>query len=341
MTPRHFLVISALSVACSGSRAATTNTTTPPPATTTASAAPDASAPAAPPADPRREAVLAAYRATAPNPASPPAIVGEPIDYPDENGAARAAAVVAVGDGATLVVTPVPYAEGQQAVASLLITGAPAETIAGLSARDVNGDHKADVAVFLRREYELENYAPLQHFALFYTLVTTPEREMKPLERAEVELLGVRDDAGLAAAIPTLGRYEAPREGLSPARFIARLRYATPAELREAVAPAGLRLCTDTPDRTGARRKRCTLYSRAQLTDAFVTGRVREALGAVVEVRRGEARGLAFPSCRRVGRELRCGANAEGPAGVDWTLVGEGASLRLVEVSDWAETSGR
>ena len=308
---------------------------TPPPAPTPA-LSPDAS---------RREAVLAAWRAAHPNPGpddAPPVVVGDPIDYPEEGAAgSRAAGVVASGTFATLVVTPVPHVEERQATATLQTTGAPAETIAGLAARDVNGDGRADVAVFLRREYELDGYAPLQHLALFYTPIGVGERGLAALERAEVELLGVRDDAGLAAAIPTLGRYEAPREGLSPARFIARLRYATPAELREAVAPAGLRLCTDTPDRTGARRKRCTLYSRAQLTDAFVTGRVREALGAVVEVRRGEARGLAFPSCRRVGRELRCGANAEGPAGVDWTLVGEGASLRLVEVSDWAETSGR
>jgi len=339
MTPRHFLVISALSVACSGSRAATTHTAAPTPEPATASAAPDASAPAAPPADPRREAVLAAFRASTPNPAAPPAIVGEPIDYPDESGAARAAAVVAVGDGATLVVTPVPYAEGQQATASLLITGAPAETVAGLSARDVNGDHKADVAVFLRREYELENYAPLQHFALFYTPVTAPEREMKPLIRAEVELLGVRNDAELEAAIPTLGRYEAPREGLSPARFIARLRYATPAELRQATAPAGVRLCTDVPDRTGTRRKRCTPYTAARLTDALVTGRVRRDLGTFADVLADDTHDLTFPSCQRQGNELRCNANRGGPDGVDWSVVGEGASLRVVEISPWAEGS--
>ncbi len=340
MKSHAILAASLLAAACSGSRAtATTTTATTSTATTTTATAPDASAPATPPADPRREAVLAAWRAAEANSTDAPAIVGGPIDYPGEGAGARVAAVVSAGHGATLVVTPVPYAEGQQATASLQITGDASEVIAGLSARDVNGDHRDDVAVFLRREYELEGYAPVQHFALFYTLVTTPEREMKPLERAEVELLGVRDDAALAAALPGMGRYEAPADGMSPVRFIARLRYATPAEFRQAVAPSGLRLCADMPDRSGTRHKRCTTYPTARLTDALITGRIRHDLGTFVDVLTDDTSGLTFPSCQRRGQELRCNANTGGPSGVDWTVTGEGASMRIVEVSPWAESS--
>lgn len=337
---RSLVAASLFVVACGGSRATSAPAPSPAAPAASAGATPSAAsaAPAAP-ADPRREAVLAAYRAENANPSSPPTLVGDPIDYPDEGVGPRVAAVVAVGDSATLVVTPVPYVEGQHATGSLLLTGAPAEVIAGLSARDINGDHKNDVAVFLRREYELENYAPLQHFARFYTLVTTPAREMKPLERAEVELLGVRDDAGLAAAIPTLGRFEAPAEGMSPARFIARLRYATPAEFRQVVPAAGLRLCTDVPDRTGNRRKRCTTYPAARLTDALITGRIRRDLGVFVEVLEDDTHNLTFPSCQRQGAELQCGADIGGPAGVNWSVVGEGASLRIAEISPWAESS--
>jgi len=319
--------------ACSASRGAANPT----PAPTPAPAADAAVAAATPPPDPRREAVLAAWRATNPN--TSPTLVGDPIDYPDEGVGPRVAAVVTTGEGATLLVTPVPYVEGQQASASLLITGAPAEVIAGLSARDINGDHKNDVAVYLRREHELEGYAPLQHLALFYTLQTTPERSMAPLERAEVELLGVRDDASLALATPSLGHYEAPAEGMSPARFIARLRYATPAEFRQAVAATGLRLCTDLPDRTGTRRKRCTTYPAARLTDALITGRVRRDIGTFVDVLTDDTHDLTFPSCRRAGAELHCNANAGGPVGVDWSVVGEGAAMRLIEISPWAESS--
>ncbi len=335
----HTLVASLFVAACSGSRAsAPTAPVTAPAPVAAAPAAP--AAPATPPADPRREAVLAAWRAENPNTTDAPTFVGDPVDYPDEGvTGARVAAVVAAGSVATLLVTPVPYVAGQHATGSILLSGPPAEVVAGLSVRDINGDHRNDVAVFLRREYELDNYAPLQHFAHFYTLVTTPAREMKPMERASVELLGVRDDVVLAAAIPSLGRYEPPADGMSPARFIARLRYATPAEFRAAVAPAGLRLCTDTPDRTGTRRKRCTPYPAARLTDALITGRIRRDLGTFVEVLEDDTHDLTFPSCQRHGQELRCNANIGGPAGVDWTVVGEGAAMRIIEISPWAESS--
>ena len=336
--PFSLVAASLLVAACSTSR----STSNPTPAATPTPApapAPAAAAAATPPPDPRREAVVAAWRAANPNAAAAPSLIGDPIDYPDEGVGPRVAAVVSTGSDALLVVTPVPYAAGQQATASLLLTGAPAEVIAGLSTRDINGDHKNDVAVFLRREYELETYAPLQHFAHFYTLVTTPEREMKPLERAAVELLGVRDDAALAAALPNLGHYEAPAEGMSPARFLARLRYATPAEFRQAVASTGLRLCTDLPDRTGVRRKRCTTYPAARLTDALITGRIRRDLGTFVDVLTDDTHDLTFPNCQRAGAEMRCHANAGGPIGVDWSVVGEGAAMRVIEISPWAESS--
>ena len=333
--PLPLLAASLIVAACSASRGASNPT----PAATPAPAADAAVAAAATPPDPRREAVLAAWRATNPNAAAAPTLVGDPIDYPDEGVGPRVAAVVAEGNSAALVVTPVPHVAGQQATATLLLTGAPAEVIAGLSARDINGDHKNDVAVFLRREHELDGYAPLQHLALFYTLQTTPERSMAPLERAAVELLGVRDDASLALAIPSLGRYEAPAEGMSPARFIARLRYATPAEFRQAVAATGLRLCTDLPDRTGTRRQRCTTYPAARLTDALITGRIRRDLGTFVDVLTDDTHDLTFPSCQRAGAELHCGANAGGPIGVNWSVVGEGAAMRVIEISPWAESS--
>jgi hypothetical protein len=294
---------------------------------------------AAPPSDPRRDAVLAAWNATVPNSAAPTILSG-PIEYPGEAAAgARVAAVVAANNSAQLVVTPVPFVAGQQALAMLSLAGDPAEAVAGLAAQDVNGDHNTDVAVFLRSEPTVEGYLPLQRFTRLFSLTTTPERQMSPMDRAEVELLGVRDAEGLTAALPTLGRYEAPRDGLSPARFLARLRYATPAEFRQAVAPTGLRLCTDVPDRTGTRRKRCVAHALPRLTDALITGRIRNDLGQFVDILVDDARDLTFPSCRREGAETQCNANRGGPNGVNWSVIGEGASMRLVEISPWAESS--
>lgn len=341
MRPSPTALLAALALAaCSSPR-------TPPPAAPVAAApvapAEDASAaPVArqPPADPRREAVLAAWRADASDRTDPPSLVAGPVDYPGEGAeSTRVAAVVASGSSAELVVTAVPFVAGSQTHTSLTISGDPAAVIAGVSVRDVNRDQQPDVAVFLREEYRLEDYLPFQHLALFYTLRTQPERSLAQLVRSEIELLGVRDDAALAAAIPTQGSYEPPAEGMSPVRFIARLRYATPAQFRQAVAATGLRLCTDLPDRTGVRRKRCTTMPAARLTDALITGRIRRDLSEFVDVLTDEPNGLTTPSCQRAGREVHCNANIGGPAGVDWSLVGEGAAMRLVELSPWAESS--
>lgn len=338
MRTAHPALLAALALAaCSSPR-------TPPPAAPVApaptAAAEDASAaPVArqPPADPRREAVLAAWRVDASARADPPSLVAGPVDYPGDG--VHVAAVVASGGEARLVVTAVPFVAGSQASASLMISGDPAAVIAGVSVRDVNRDQRPDVAVFLREEYRLEDYLPLQRFALFYTLRTQPERSLAQLVRSEVELLGVRDDEALAAAIPTQGSYEPPADGVSPVRFIARLGYATPAQFRQAVAATGLRLCTDLPDRTGVRRKRCANMPAARLTDALITGRIRRDLGGFTDVLTDDPDGLTMPSCQRAGREVHCNANIGGPSGVDWSLVGDGAAMRLVELSPWAESS--
>lgn len=339
-TLRLALSASLVTLACSGSRA--TPVTPPAPVVTAASDAStvvQADVAETPPADPRREAVLAAARANAVN-AEVPVIVAGPIDFPDpEAQGTRVAAVVGSGSDARLLVTPVPFVDGAALTTPITITGAPQDDIAGLSTRDINGDHKPDLAVFLRREFELESYVSLQRFARLYTIGTTPERSLAPLIRAENQLLGVRDDAALAAAIPGLNTYEAPAEGMSPMRFIARLRFATPAQFRAAVASTGLRDCTDFPDRTGNRRKRCTTRPVARLTDALITGPIRRSLGTFVDVLSDDTNELTDPSCQRVGNELHCGANIGGPAGTDWAVVGEGASLRIIEISPWAESS--
>lgn len=307
----------------------------PPPATPVATVtAVDAGAP---PVDPRREALLAAGRAASPNDHVHVSVLGEIVDVPDPSP--RVAAVMMLDQQAMLVMTPVPFVAGAQATGYLSAHEPAQETIAGLVARDVNGDHKTDLAVFVRAEETTEGYAPLQRFAQFYTLRTEPEPTLASMVRVELQLLGVRDDAGLVAALPTLDAYEPPAAGMSPARFLARLRYATPAQFRAAVAPTGLRLCTDFPDRTGNRHKRCATTPAARLTDAQITGSIRRSLGEFADIVTDNGDALQMPSCERRGRELHCNANIGGPAGVDWSFVGEGETLRIIEISPWAESS--
>jgi len=307
-----------------------------PPAPPPVPAAVDAGAPQV---DPRSAALVAAWRAANPQETGEVTVRGEPVDVPDPTDpGARAAGVVQHGSDATLVLTAVPFVAGSAATVGLSYDLAP-ESITGVSARDLNGDRRPDLAVFSRDERVLESYLPLQRYARFFALRTGPERSLAAMVRAEVQLLGVRDDAGLAAALPTMNAYEPPAAGMSPVRFLSRLRYATPAQFRAAVAPSGLRLCTDLPDRTGNRRRRCATTPVARLTDALVTGRIRQQLGTFDEVESDEVGELTMPSCQRQGAEIRCGASVGGPAGVYWSLVGEGESLRLVEVCPWAESS--
>ena len=320
---------------------------TPPPApvaTPTAAPAPvmtpvadvDAAAPAT---DPRRAALVAAWRADNPQEIGDVTVRGEPVDVPDPSApGARAAGVVMHGTDARLVLTAVPFVAGSQATAGLSYELAP-EAITGVSARDLNGDQRLDLAVFVREEPVLDDYLPLQRFARFFALHTNAAPLLAPMVRAEVQLLGVRDDDALAAALPTMNTYEPPAAGMSPVRFLARLRYATPAQFRAAVASTGLRLCTDLPDRTGNRRRRCATTPVARLTDALITGRIRRDLGVFDEVQTDEAGELTMPSCQRQGAEIRCRANIGGPAGVHWALLGEGETLRLIEVCPWAESS--
>lgn len=340
MSPLRALSVLLLATACSATRA-TPAAPTPPPAPSTAPAPVVTATPdAGPPPDPRREALVAAWLAAHPQATGAVSVLGEPVDVPDPSQpGARVAAVLMHEEGATLVLTPVPFVAGAQAAADLTVRGAPQEVIAGLAARDLNGDHALDLAVFLRSEDTLEDYAPIQRLAMFYAVRAQPERALAPMIRAEVQLLGVRDAAGLDAALPTMNAYEPAAAGLSPVRFLSRLRYATPAQFRAAVAATGLRLCTDLPDRAGNRRKRCTTLPAARLTDAMITGRIRRDLGVFAEVLSDDGGDLGTPSCQRRGAELRCNANIGGPAGVDWSVVGDGETLRLIEVSPWAESS--
>lgn len=293
----------------------------------------------APQEDPIRVALRAAWRAQHPSDAAEPRVLVGPVDLTDPaTPGPRAAALMASGDVVELVATAVPYAASGAATQPFSVSGAVAEHFGELVARDVNGDRHPD-AVLFRREDVTEGYLPLGVRTAIFTLRSGEEAALGELVRASLELAGVDSPAALDAALPTLGRYEAPAAGMSPARFIARLRYATPAEFRAAVAPRGLRLCTDFPGRNEVRVKRCTLYPTARLTDALITGRVRRDLGSFAEVYTEPGGELQAPACERRGAETVCGANIGGPAGVNWTLVGEGATMRLAEVSPWHEAS--
>ncbi len=335
------MVLSLLS-ACSGSRA------TPVAAPVTVSAADAATATdavvavadVAPPTDPRREALTAAWMSTHPEGGETFSILAGPTDYHDAaTPGARVAAVIKRGSSAILVVTPVPFDAEKVATLTLPNDVSDAGEVVGMTVRDVNGDHRDDVAVFQLHDRTLEGYVPLGEFMSLVTYMPEPYPQLASLERIRMQLLGTGNDAEFATALQTLNTYEPPAQGMSPMRFISRLRYATPAQFRAAVAPGGLRLCTDYPDRTGNRHKRCRTVLVSQMTDAMITGVIRNSLGEFTEVITDDLNGLQGGSCQPQGREIHCGASVGGPSGDSWSLIGEGASMRLIELAPWAESS--
>lgn len=273
-----------------------------------------------------------------PNRAADARVVLGPVDVSDPAAPrTRVVALMAGGTITELVTTAVPFVEGGASEERYRLSAPPEETFRDLVVRDANGDRHPDVVLFRRLDDTPDTMVSVRALAEIFTVRTAPQVALARLVRVQVELAGVDNAADFDAALGTLGRYEPPVAGVSPARFIARLRYATPAEFRAAVDPRGLRLCTDFPDRRGMREKLCERVPRARLTDARIRGSAQPALGEFAEIYTESGSGLFDPLCQRQDAVLHCGAVSSGHRGVTWAFSGEGASLRLVEISPWAE----
>lgn len=301
--------------------------------------------------DPSTTALLAAYHSGAPRAATrastdAPRVLFGPVAVQDPTDeGARVVAILGDETSARLVYTAVPFVAAQHAALSLgegeLGEIAP-RAITGLAVRRINGDSRPDIAVFTNDERTTERYLPLQMFMHLYTLRAEPdqERSLAPLVRTQLELAGVRTERELDAQLATLGRFEAPTATMSPARFIARLRYATLAEFVSVVPAGGLRLCNDVPDRTGRRRKACRAVARAAIRADFEARfNIRRVLSPFAELEGDDSYQLTTPACQRARAQLECSANVGGPAGVNWTLSSEGALLRVAEITAWHEDS--
>lgn len=289
--------------------------------------------PAAPTVDPRVTALLAAYGRSMRN--NVVEVLLGPVDLRERGAdAPRAAAVLRDGERTELVMTPVPFVEGSAASSSVIPEGSARDEIAELLVRDVDRDGREDLVVLLRRERVVGEDLPLGAFVRAFALETRPARDLAPMARAELLLLGVRDAAALDAALPTLNRFVPPSEGMSPARLLAQLADATPAEFRQAIAATGLRVCSERGLQQRTVR-RCVHHPMARLTDALIATEIRPRNFNFAERLSRDFSGLGPPVCRRTAEGVACHAvySANPAAGRSWSLVGEGASLRLAAVT--------
>ena len=305
-------------------------------------AAVDVPAPS-PPEDPARAAVLATWRARMPGWPSPPRLHGSPVAWPGgPAGSERVVvAVSAVGnipaaDAVFLVATAVPSRDGAGEVAAMEFVGpsGPSALLAGLSVRDLNHDGVPDVAVLLSPDPSPG--AGVHPLLRAFTATAEAPFGFVGLPTAQSRLFGVRDDAAVAAALPSMDRFEPPTADTDPIRFVARLELATATELRSVLAEPGLRLCHDL-QRAGRHQRRCEQIPLARVNDAVVARMHRDLGGfAAIERTDGFSDGVLTPECTREDALIRCHASAGGPRGIDWLLSGDGATLRLVEATDWS-----
>ena len=286
--------------------------------------------------DARVTAVLAAHGA--PQRGGALEVVAGPVDVREPGVVAlRAAAVIRDGDRVNVVLSPVPFTAGSEAMGTVMFDGAREGDVADLLVRDVDRDGHDDLVVLLRRERFVGEGVPLGAYAQVFALDLAFGRALSGLLRAELLLLGVRDAAALDAALPHLTRYEPPADGVAPARLVARLEYATPDELRRVVAPSGLRLCDDAVVR-GRPVPRCATHAAGRLTDAMITDRIRRRYLGFAELEHTDFRGLGWPTCRRVAAGVECSATDSAQvAGASWLLVGEGAAMRVAAMSAFVE----
>ncbi|MFO0624204.1 MAG: hypothetical protein U0325_01190 [Polyangiales bacterium] len=202
-----------------------------------------------------------------------------------------------------------------------------ARDTAAVFVRDVDRDGTDEVIVVARDEPVREGI-PLQARATVYTIDTSLGPSWVSLDRIGLALAGDTDEAGVDVSLVRLGHDEPPHAGTVPARFVARLVDASPAGFRAVIDPRGLRVCDPGP----RGRSVCRTLAAAGIADAEVA-RLQRRYVDLVERGGTDPPGVSLQSCQRAGDAVTCGgSHYTQNYGLSWTVRGEGAAMRLVEV---------
>lgn len=210
--------------------------------------------------------------------------------------------------------------------------------------RDITGDGKPELAIFVTGA-PADLGRIVSTVRIFGALPSAGARFVPTeMRQAEFALVGVSSESQLDLALPKINAFEPPSDETPTARLIARLPYATPAELRTVISPRGLRVCTAA--RSSAGERKCTRYAQAALSDRVLAEVVRPALGEMIRYEGSADRELAGVGSVVVsgctddhGIESCEGCTAIGlfcaPTGVTWSFEGKGRDRRLVELAAW------
>lgn len=302
-------------------------------------AARDASPPPTPPQDLAREAVFAGLRGYlgglgGPARPWPLTLVAGPW-LARERGFAtpHAAALVsspALGGGPGSITWLVSAAPGRPEVPARVTEFGSRERrldIAEVLVRDVDGDGGDELVVVSRAAGAPDPTGdPL---VTVHTVDTSLTPTWERLMLVEWQIDGSHDAPSVDAALASRGRDEAPAEGTSPERFLARLAVATPAGFRAMIDARGLQVCEPPPR---GRRSRCRTAPAAALADAQVVA-LQRGFFALSERTGTDPSGYGLHRCRRGPDATTCSADEyTGNASLGWRIAGAGASMRLVQV---------
>ena len=251
-----------------------------------------------------------------------------------ERGAAAplVAAIVSTparGDGSgvvTWLVAAAPNAPEIPARVREFARGEPQPEVVEVLVRDADRDDGDELLVVMRPSRAPGS--PEEPSVHVYAVDTSLSPTWERLSLVEWQIDGSRDAASVDAALASRDRDEAPTEGASPQRFIARLARATPAGFRAVVDARGLRVCEPPPRGS---RTRCRTVPAARLDDAQVAA-LQRRLFALGERTGTDPPGYFFERCRRGPAATTCSAGEYTNNGsLAWTITGAGASMRLAE----------
>lgn len=196
---------------------------------------------------------------------------------------------------------------------------------------DATGDGEPDAVVWI----DPATVPPEQvaHNTAVFTW-SSAQRTPRPAPWTALALGVVADDAALRAAVPTLRGFLAPTNDASLDAVMLRLGFATAAQFRAIVAPAGVVVCDGAAGNARPHYRRCRTYAPAAITDAVYAERFRGTVAVFGGSGNPDDESLveSYERCRAVGNHIGCSVPTGGPAITTVSFAGPPDARRLTRV---------
>jgi hypothetical protein len=196
---------------------------------------------------------------------------------------------------------------------------------------DATGDGEPDAVVWIDPASLPPEQVP--HNTAVFTW-SHAQRSPRPAPWTALALGVVADEAALRAAAPTLRSFLAPGGDASLDAVMLRLGFATAAQFRSIVAPAGVVVCDSAEGNARPHYHRCRTYAPAAITDAVYAERFRGTIAVFGAPGDPDEQPLveSYERCRSLGNRVACSVPTGGPAVTVVTFAGPSEARRLTRV---------